>query len=244
MGSTSRITTPYERMHFRSLSKEKANKPWRKMVGVGFDLETTGLNTDRARIIQMSAVLSKKANNLDGFVEIDRINLFVNPDEHIGEEVSKHTGITNEMVMLQPKLEEPDAAGKTPLDRFMEFLERADFGFGHNIIRYDMPVLKSEMKRTGQRFELNLPLFDTYVWAQASRNYRRGGNSLKEVAKRYGVGIAADVSVGKASAHNAVTDVLMNTGVLWKMSEEVIDQHTLKRALRKQLHHVMMIEGG
>lgn len=63
---------------------------------VVFDLETTGLNTNVDKIIEIGAV---KVTN--GEI-VDRYSTFVNPQEHITEKISKLTGIYDDMVENAP----------------------------------------------------------------------------------------------------------------------------------------------
>lgn len=63
---------------------------------VVFDLETTGLNTNTDKIIEIGAVKVQQGKI------IDRYSTFVNPGEHISEKISKLTGIYDDMVENYP----------------------------------------------------------------------------------------------------------------------------------------------
>lgn len=91
---------------------------------VAFDFETTGL-TYEDEIIQLSAVKVIKNTVVEEF------NVFVKPKNEIPWTVKNLTGITNEMVMNSPSLDEV-------IDPFMLFIQ----GFpliGHNITSFDFP---------------------------------------------------------------------------------------------------------
>lgn len=75
---------------------------------VVFDLETTGFSSIKDKIIEIGAV---KVEN--GKI-IDRFSTFVNPKRPIPFEITKLTGITDEMVMEAPDIE-------TVLGQFLEF---------------------------------------------------------------------------------------------------------------------------
>ena len=79
---------------------------------VVFDIETTGLSKETESITEIGAV-----KVVDGKI-IDRFSTFVNPERPIPAEITKLTGITNEMVADAPVITEI-------LPKFLEFCQDA-----------------------------------------------------------------------------------------------------------------------
>ncbi len=108
---------------------------------VVFDLETTGLDLVKDRIIQMSYIKV----NPDG-TEI-RKNLFVNPGKPIPPEVVELTGISDETVKDAPSFKQLAA------DLNKEFTG-CDFA-GYNSNHFDVPMLAEEFLRAGIDFDFS-----------------------------------------------------------------------------------------
>lgn len=102
---------------------------------VFFDLETTGLDVVRDRIVEIALLKV----NPDGSEE--SFHTLVNPGIPIPAESSAVHGITNEMVADKPIFAE---IGK----RVAAFIENCDLG-GYNCNRFDVPLLAEELQREG-----------------------------------------------------------------------------------------------
>lgn len=100
-----------------------------------FDVETTGVNTSKDRIIELYAVkiLPDKS----------RIQYFqrFNPGIPIPAEATEVHGITNVMVANEPHFAEK-------ADILVEFFSGCDLA-GYNIVRFDIPILVEEFFRAG-----------------------------------------------------------------------------------------------
>lgn len=109
---------------------------------VFFDLETTGLNVIRDRIIQIGIVrINFKDHSKDTYYQL------INPGPvFISEEAALVHGITNEMVRNKPVF--ADVA-----QEIFDFIGNADLG-GYNSNRFDIPLLMEEFSRTGLKFTL------------------------------------------------------------------------------------------
>ena len=106
-----------------------------------FDLETTGLDFIRDRIIQISYIKVSP----DGTEE--RENIFVNPERPIPHEVVELTGITDDDVKDAPTF-------KTLAPQLCEKFKGCDFA-GYNSNHFDIPMLAEEFLRAGIDFDFS-----------------------------------------------------------------------------------------
>ncbi len=104
-----------------------------------FDLETTGLDLVKDRIIQLSYIKVKPNG------DEERENLFINPEKAIPEEVVKLTGITNDDVKDAPTFKQLAA-------KLEEKFKGCDFA-GYNSNHFDIPMLAEEFLRAGIDFD-------------------------------------------------------------------------------------------
>lgn len=100
-----------------------------------FDLETTGTNPGKDKIVEI-AVLKIDINN-----QKKEMVWRVNPECPIPEEASSVHGITDEMVKDQPIF-------KQISKEIYNFIEGCDLG-GYNIDKFDLPLLVEEFIRSG-----------------------------------------------------------------------------------------------
>ena len=118
---------------------------------VVFDIETTGLSKEKEMITEIGAV--KVA---DGKI-IDRFSTFVNPQRPISAEITKLTGITDDMVKDAPTIE-------NVLPEFLKFCEDTVL-VAHNA-SFDTGFIRIAAERTGLG-ELHHTVVDTLELARA-----------------------------------------------------------------------------
>ena len=106
-----------------------------------FDLETTGLDLVRDRIIQISYI-----KVLPGGKE-QRENLIINPCKPIPQEVTELTGISNDDVKDAPSF-------KDVAQQLSEKMKDCDFA-GYNSNHFDIPMLAEEFLRAGIDFDFS-----------------------------------------------------------------------------------------
>lgn len=101
---------------------------------VAVDIETTGLGRD-ARIIELGAVRIRHGRKVATYSQL------VNPQIPIPAKVTQITGITDHDVKGKPTIDKA-------LPRFYAFCGK-DTWIGHNIRRFDIPVIAREAQRIG-----------------------------------------------------------------------------------------------
>lgn len=105
-----------------------------------FDLETTGIQLTKDRIVQLAAVKLFP----DG--QRESRNYLVNPEINIPDDIAAIHGITNEMVKDAPKL--ADLANE-----IIDFIGDSDLA-GYNSNKFDIPFMVEEFYRVGHPFPM------------------------------------------------------------------------------------------
>lgn len=108
---------------------------------VFFDLETTGVNIAKDRIVEIS-VLKVLPNGKE-----EQRTIRVNPEMHIPKEASKVHGIYDEDVKDCPTF-------KLIAKELARYIEGCDLG-GYNSNRFDIPLLAEEFLRVGVDFDMS-----------------------------------------------------------------------------------------
>lgn len=109
---------------------------------VFFDVETTGLNVVRDRIVQIALVkLSKNGQEPQSF------STLVNPGIPISEESMAIHGITPKDLANKPTF-------RQLAQKIWDFIGNADLA-GYNSNRFDVPMLMEEFARVGMEFDVS-----------------------------------------------------------------------------------------
>jgi len=108
---------------------------------VFFDVETTGLNVLKDRILQIGII--KYSKNVE---EPEELKLLINPGIPISNESIKIHGITPADVANKPTF-------RQVAKQLYEFIGDADLA-GYNSNRFDIPMLMEEFYRAGFDFEI------------------------------------------------------------------------------------------
>ncbi len=107
-----------------------------------FDLEATGLNVIRDRIVQIAIIKYFK----DGR-EPEELVLLINPGIPISEEAMNVHGITPKDLRNKPSFQQV-------AQKIYDFIGNADLG-GYNSNRFDVPLLMEEFARVGYEFDMS-----------------------------------------------------------------------------------------
>lgn len=105
-----------------------------------FDLESTGLNVAKDRIVEISIVKVNPNKTTESKTWL------LNPDYPISKEAASVHGYTNESVANQPTF-------KQVSHEIAAFLNNCDLA-GYNVIKFDLPMLVEEFLRSGLDFEV------------------------------------------------------------------------------------------
>lgn len=108
---------------------------------VFFDLETTGINIAKDRVVEISILKVFPNGNKESKTWL------VNPEIEIPKESSEIHGITNEKVVTEPTFKEL-------APQINELIGDADLA-GFNSNRFDIPLLAEELLRSGIDFNMN-----------------------------------------------------------------------------------------
>ena len=165
---------------------------------VVFDLETTGLSRFADKITEIGAVRVKNGEITEEF------NEFVNPEQLIPEKVIELTGITNEMVMDKPKIDEI-------LPKFLDFAGDAIL-VGQNS-DFDIGFVRENARNLNLNFN---PIYmDTLPMARALFD-DMGRFSLDKIAKK--------LNIPAFNHHRASDDARATAQIFIKMYKMIMEQ--------------------
>ncbi len=178
---------------------------------VVLDFETTGLNTQKDRMIEIGAVKLAHGQVVDSF------GMFVNPGRPLPAKITEITHITDQMLR-----DAPSAAEALP--PLMEFIGDCTIA-AHNA-RFDCSILRNELARVGKTYRC--PRLDTLTFARKLYPELKS-HRLGAVCKR--------LSVSLKDAHRAVNDAAATAQCLSRMLEEAQKRGAKTLADLNELSH-------
>lgn len=169
-----------------------------------FDVETTGLNPERNRMTEIGIVKIK------GGEVVDEYSALINPEQFIPPEITRLTGISNELVYDKPKFGE--LAGD--IMNFMFSGEESLVLAGHNV-KFDYGFLNASLHRAGYN-KLGVPSVCT---ARLARRLNRQlpSKSLDSLRRHFGI--------HSRRKHRALDDAKATAVILIHFLEQLITEH-------------------
>ncbi|MFD7999874.1 exonuclease domain-containing protein [Streptomyces mirabilis] len=189
---------------------------WHTESLLGWDLETTGVNVETARIVTGAAVDYKQGDSADTLPDRARMWL-ANPGIRIPAEAEKIHGITTEVARANGR---PAAQ---VADEIADVLAAA-LSTGIPVVamngRFDFSILDRELRRYGLRTLWQRlggetppgPVIDPFILDKQADKWRPGSRKLEALAVHYGVTLAA--------AHTADADALAAVEVAVAIAEK------------------------
>lgn len=177
-----------------------------------FDLETTGLSAATERIIEIGAVKIEKG------VVTESFDIFVNPEKTIPLEITRLTGITNEMVADAPFEQEA-------LEQFFRFCNGCDIFVAHNA-DFDMSFLRAAIQRCGR--EEDPVQIDTLVMGRAM---------YPELKKHKLDFLAEHLGVEQKHHHRADDDARVLAEIFLKMLQTLTSEKYITKVI--EINHSM-----
>ncbi len=175
-------------------------KHWIDLPLAVIDVETTGLEPEDDRIIEIGIV------HFDSGEVQDVYGQLVDPDMPLPEEVTELTGIA-----------EDDLEGKPTFDAIAG--EVADHLRGEGIVAYnldfDRSFVQAELERYGESWPEEAPTFDPLVFARQFFKDRRS-KTLEDVAE--------ELDIPLENAHRATADAEVAGHVLYELADRLPDE--------------------
>ncbi len=166
-----------------------------------FDLETTGLSSRTDRIIEIGAVILKNGE------EIDRFQTFVDPERKLDRKIVELTGITDEMLVGAPKIEEV-------LPKFLEFVGNRVL-VAHNS-DFDTGFIRAECQRQGLPYGFTAA--DTLILSQ---------NLLPQLNKFKLDIVSNALSLPEFNHHRAADDAMTCGLIMYRLMKKMEEEHSI-----------------
>lgn len=176
------------------------------------DLETTGKNINTCEIIELAAV---KVENDE---IVGRYSQLVQPSEPVSAETTCITGITNEMLVDSPRIEEV-------IEEFLDFIGD-DIILGHNICSFDSNIIYDVCEGLGLPHFSNTML-DTLIYVRHC-NIDTPNDKLTTLTKYF--------NIEHSEAHRALADCIANHECYQRL-KSFFDESTIKESSSVRSHY-------
>ena len=179
-----------------------------------FDLETTGLEPESEKIIEIGAVRVRNLGVVDSF------DTFIDIGEPLSEFTTELTGITDDMLKGAPSLEQA-------LNAFLEFCGDRPVLIAHNGNKFDFMFINEALKRCN--LKLHYSSIDTLPLSRLH---------LPQL-ERHKLNIVADHYELKFNHHRASDDSMVLAEIFIRMSKELIEQYPLMILTMDMLNSIL-----
>ena len=190
-----------------------------------FDIETTGFDPYKDRIIEIGAV------KMQGSKVIERYSTFLNPQIPIPKHIEELTGINDEMVKDAPLIEDA-------LPEFLEFIGDNTL-VAHNA-NFDVGFISQKAQNIG--IEIDPPVIDTLQW---SRNIRKdkSRHGLKNICKDYNINLdnhhrAVDDAEATAEIFKRFINIVIKENAYYLTEVDKIFKTDIKNA---STYHIIIL---
>ena len=174
-------------------------------VILGIDLETTSLDTETTDILEVGMIMYHVERR-----SMVAVNDFIIKPKDFSEEKAWES---YEITGIHPELIDTFGISiVSAMGLVIDWIDRSDFILGHNIIRFDRPILERFVK-------IDIPTIDTMVHIRYP----------SKIKARNLIGLAAEHGFLNMYPHRAVFDVASTIRLLENYSIEVIIEAALSR---------------
>lgn len=176
---------------------------WATQLAV-FDTETTGVETDSARIVSATLALLSEHGEVS-----ERYDWLLDPGVEIPDSAVRVHGITTEVARASGIAA---AVGVQQItDRIAQVIDRGLPLVVYNA-PYDLSLLRAEQRRHGVATADIAPVLDPLIIDKQLDRYRKGKRTLVAVAEHYGVALG--------NAHDAGEDAIASGKVMQHLARK------------------------
>ena len=182
---------------------------------IGFDLETTGVDPDTARLVSAAVVDYENGQRVDG------VEWRIDPGVEIPQEASKVHGVW-----------EADRTGRQDHDTAVneivdELYDAWDAGYTIVVFNapFDLTLLANRARDAGRDFQIRGRVMDPLVVDRYLDKYRKGRRTLSAQAEHYGVDLE-NAHTAEADAEAAV-EIALAVAARWP--QELADDTLMDR---------------
>jgi DNA polymerase-3 subunit epsilon len=173
--------------------------PQDQKVYICLDVESTGLDIKNDRIIEFAAVLFQFDSKQEP-VLLEQYQTLIQPNCKVPEIIQNMTQIKDSDLKQAPTFDQVS-------NKIQSFLRKSKFWVGHNLIKFDLPLLQHEFERYSDKLNSEgVQMFDTcQIFKEHEKRY-----TLRDAFQFY---VPNSVNQDSKTNHRALQDSLMTMNV-------------------------------